>query len=82
LKVKYSPDFAAAFQTLPAETQNKFKAIDARVAAGDLSAFRTMGWAYFIDIDETAAATGSVKEDGALFYWLLLGTAQSMPVIL
>jgi len=82
LRVKYSPDFAAAFNKLPGETKEKFDAIDRNVTAGDLSDFDTMGWAHFIDIDDDWSAMGRIKENGELFYWLLLCSPESIPMIL
>lgn len=82
MRVKYSPDFAAAFNDLPEETKEKFKVIDRKVTAGNLSGFDTMGWAHFVDIDDDWSAMGRVKEEGQLFYWLLLGSPESMPMIL
>jgi hypothetical protein len=82
LRVKYSPDFAAAFEDLPEATKEKFKLIDRKVMLGNLSDFDKMGWAHFVDIDEDWTAMGRVKEDGELFYWLLLASPQSKPMIL
>jgi hypothetical protein len=71
------------FHALPASVQGRFKVVDAKVkTTGDLSAFDRQGWAYFIDIDDTHTAMGSHKEQDKLFYWLLIGPSEIMPVIL
>ena len=82
MRIKYSPDFAAAFNKLPEQTKEKFKAIDRKLVAGNLSGFDTMGWAHFVDIDDDWSAMGRVKENGELFYWLLLCSPESLPPIL
>ena len=82
MKIKYSPDFAERFRDLPAQTQEKFRGIDRKVASGDFRDFDTMGWAHFVDIDTDWSAMGRIKEEGQVFYWILLGSPESMPVIL
>jgi hypothetical protein len=82
LKSKYAPDFAAAFKQLPTDTQEKFKEIDAQVAAGDLSSFSRQGWAFIIDLDDEWSAMGSHREEEGVFYWMLLGSGSKLPIIL
>ena len=80
--VKYSPDFAAAFKKIPKSSQDRFRVIDRKVASGDFSMFDRMGWAYFVDIDDTHSAMGSYRKNDDVFYWMVLGSPETMPVIL
>lgn len=82
MNVKYSPQFAAVFNGLSAEVQDKIKAVDGKLRADDLSDFDTQGWAYFVDFDDKWTGMGSVKENGAVFYWLLLTPPELKAVIL
>jgi hypothetical protein len=82
LKVKYSPDFGAVFNSLPKQVQEKIKTVDRKLAVDDLSDFQPQGWAHFIDFDDEWSGMGRVKENGTLFYWLLLTSPELKAVIL
>jgi hypothetical protein len=81
LKAKYSPDFSAAYNQLSPEIQRRFQKIDRRVQADDLSALDHQGWASFVDLDKNHTAFGIQKEKEDVFYWLLLCSPQSRPIV-
>ena len=37
---------------------------------------------YFVDIDDTHSAMGSYRKNDDVFYWMVLGSPETMPVIL
>lgn len=82
MNVKYSPQFGAVFNGLSEEVKEKIKAVDRKLHANDLSDFDTQGWAYFVDLDDDWTGMGSVKENGTVFYWLLLTPPELKAVIL
>ena len=82
VRVKYSPDFKANYQTLPAEIKTRFMLADALVCNGDLKELKRQGWMYFVDLGTSHAAFGTLKEDNAVFYWMFIGSAKNVPVIL
>lgn len=70
------------YDVLAPDIQKRFQSIDAKVASGEIDCFDRQGWAYFVDIDETHTAMASFKERDNVFYWLLIGPSEIMPVIL
>jgi hypothetical protein len=82
LKTKYSPGFKAMYDALPRPVQKRFKAIDEKVAAGNLDLFDRQGWGYFVDIDKIHTALGNYREKEKVFYWVLIGPSELIPVIL
>ena len=70
------------YDALPRAIQKKFKAVDSSVKAGDLTLFDRQGWGYFVDVDEKHTALGNYREKDDVFYWVLIGSSESMPVIL
>lgn len=82
MKYKYSPDFGAAFRELSPQAQNKVKAIDRRIVADDLSDFDRQGWAYFVNLDDDHVAIGNYREPEDLFYWWMIVSPDTKPIIL
>lgn len=82
MKVKYAPEFKPLYLKLPPGIQRQFLFVDARVCAGNLDTFRREGWMYVANLGLDHAAFGSVKDDGKVFYWIFIGSARDVPVIL
>lgn len=70
------------YDALDLARKSRFKEIDSAVRAGDTSFFDRQGWAYFVDIDKAHTAMASFREADNVFYWLLIGPSDIMPVIL
>jgi hypothetical protein len=81
LKAKYSPDFSVAYEQLSPELQRRFQETDRRVQADDLTCLDFQGWAHFADLDENHIAFGRHKVNENLFYWMLICSPESRPII-
>ena len=71
------------FDALPLFVQKLFLSIDSGLREnGDLEIFDRQGWAYFADVDEIHTAMGNYRENEKVFYWVMIGPSEKMPVIL